>query len=146
VQIRRAAVDDAERIAALMLQLGYEVRADELADRLQRRAARREIFVAIAEYDVLGWAAVSTDEPFVEGYGAHLEGLVVDESARSAGIGARLLEAAETWARERGCVDMRVQSNVVRERAHAFYARYGYATIKAQYHLRKRLAAARGSD
>ena len=139
MQIRRARLDDAERIATLMLQLGYEVRPDQLADRLQRRGDRREIFVANDEEDVIGWAAVCADEPFVEGFCAFLEGLVVDESSRGEGIGARLLDASEAWARERGCAEMRVQSNVVRERAHAFYNRHGYATIKAQYHLRKRL-------
>ncbi len=138
--IRAAKLDDVERIAALMVQLGYEVSAEHLAGRLERRGDRREVFVAIGEDDVIGWAAVCADEPFVEGYGAHLEGLVVHELTRSAGIGARLLEAAEAWARERGCTVMRVQSNVVRERAHAFYQRNGYATIKAQYHLRKLLA------
>jgi GNAT superfamily N-acetyltransferase len=65
--------------------------------------------------------------------------LVVDEAVRSRGAGARLLDAAEAWARERGCAEMRVQSNVVRERAHTFYERHGYATIKAQYKLLKPL-------
>ncbi len=44
-------------------------------------------------------------------------GLVVDEAIRGAGIGAQLLAAAEVWARERGCTEMRVHSNVVRNRA-----------------------------
>jgi GNAT superfamily N-acetyltransferase len=121
------------------VQLGYEVSAGRLAERLERRAERREVFVAVRDARVVGWAAVSVDEPFVDGFGAQLEGLVVDESARSAGIGARLLGAAEAWARERGCAEIRVQSNVLRKRAHAFYDRNGYATVKAQYQLHKPL-------
>jgi GNAT superfamily N-acetyltransferase len=139
VSVRPALVRDAAQIAALMLQLGYEVAAAALADRLRRRGDRREVLVATRGDRVVGWAGVSTDEPFVEGFGAHLEGLVVDEAFRSAGIGAALLEAAEAWARERGCAFMRVQSNVIRERAHEFYRRQGYGTIKAQYQLRKPL-------
>lgn len=122
-----------------MSQLGYDVSAPTIAERLQRREERREVLVATSAGRVVGWAAVCADEPFVEGFGAHLEGLVVEESVRSLGIGARLIVAAERWARARGCAEMRVQSNVVRERAHAFYQGHGYATIKAQYHLRKRL-------
>lgn len=122
-----------------MVQLGYDVAASALSERLKRRDDRREVFVAEADEGVLGWAAVSADEPFVEGFGAHLEGLVVDERIRSRGIGKELLDAVERWARYRGCGEMRVLSNVVRERARAFYQRNGYATVKAQHNFRKRL-------
>jgi GNAT superfamily N-acetyltransferase len=137
--IRPARASDADRITALLTQLGYEVPAGSIKDRIDRLGERREVLVATVGEQIVGWAAVSADEPFVEGFGAHLEGLIVDEAARSLGVGARLVQAAEAWARERGCAEMRIQSNVVRERAHAFYKRHGYATIKAQYHLRKRL-------
>ena len=138
-EIRAARLDDAEEIAALMNQLGYDVPVVEIAQRLRRREERRAVFVATRGDRVVGWVAVCTDETFVEGFGAHLEGLVVDEAARSLGAGAHLIEVAETWARNRGCNEIRVQSNVVRRRAHAFYKRHGYATIKSQYHLRKLL-------
>ena len=139
IRVRQARVDDVEGIRTLMSQLGYDVPTPEIAERLQRQEERREVFVATSAGRVVGWAAVCADEPFVEGFGAHLEGLVVEESMRGLGIGARLIVAVESWARERGCAEMRVQSNVVRERAHAFYQRHGFATIKAQYHLRKSL-------
>lgn len=124
-----------------MSQLGYDVAASTLRERLERKGERREVFVAESDGKVLGWAAISVDETFVEGFAADLEGLVVDESVRGAGLGKLLLDAAENWARERGCGEMRVRSNVVRERAHAFYHRNGYATIKTQRNLRKRLEA-----
>jgi GNAT superfamily N-acetyltransferase len=139
MEIRSAQTDDAQRIGTLMIQLGYDVPVAAIAQRLQCRGDRREIFVATIGDRVAGWAAVSADEQFVEGYGALLEGLIVDDTMRGQGVGASLVAAAEAWARERGCVEMRVLSNVVRERAHDFYHRNGYATIKAQYHLRKRL-------
>lgn len=123
----------------LMHALGYDVSAAVLAQRLNRRGGRREVFVAVDDESPVGWVAVSIDEPFVEGFGAQLEGLVVDESARSRGVGARLLQVAESWACERGCEVMRVHSNVVRERAHIFYARHGYATSKAQRYFCKPL-------
>lgn len=139
LEIRLARLDDAEGIATLMIQLGYEVPAAKIAQRLHRLEERRAIFVATHGDRVVGWAAACTDEPFVEGFGAQLEGLVVDEAVRSRGIGAQLIAAAEAWARDRGCPEIRVQSNVVRQRAHAFYKRHGYTTIKSQYNLRKTL-------
>jgi GNAT superfamily N-acetyltransferase len=63
---------------------------------------------------------------------AELAGLVVGDSARSRGIGALLLRAAEDWARNRGFARLRVRSNVVRERAHRFYLREGYIERKRQ--------------
>ncbi|MBV8531681.1 MAG: GNAT family N-acetyltransferase [Candidatus Eremiobacteraeota bacterium] len=137
--IRTASSSDAARIAELTRQLGYDVSAQEIAGRLRRRGERREVFVAVCADLVIGWAAVCVDAPFIEGFCACIEGLVVDETARSRGAGALLLSAAEAWARTRGCTAIRVGSNVVRERAHAFYHRRGYVTIKAQYQLRKTL-------
>jgi GNAT superfamily N-acetyltransferase len=140
VKVRKAAPGDSQRLAALMHQLGYDVSADELAKRLSRQGGRRDVFVAVDGIaEIVGWVAVCVDETFVEGHGAQIEGLVVDERERRRGAGAALLDAAEAWARRRGCSEVRVQSNVIRTRAHAFYTRQGYARVKAQYQLRKRL-------
>ena len=143
--MRRAQPDDAEAIAALMGQLGYDVPAAAVTVRLQRLGERRDVFVVTDAERVVGWAALSIDEAFVEGFGALLEGFVVDEAARSRGIGAALLEAVESRARERGCAEIRVQSNVLRERAHSFYERNGYVKVKAQYQLRKSLVTTKPS-
>jgi GNAT superfamily N-acetyltransferase len=63
----------------------------------------------------------------------------VDEGQRSLGAGAKLLEAAEQWAKARGCQGISVRSNVVRERAHGFYLRNGYEHYKTQKAFRKPL-------
>ena len=141
MSIRRAHAPDAERIGDLMRQLGYDVPTQEIAARLARRNPQRAVLVADDGSGALGWAAVCVEEGFVEGRVAWIEGFVVDERARSSGVGANLLDAAEAWARDRGCTTMRVQSNVLRERAHGFYERHGYTKIKAQYAFRKTLEA-----
>lgn len=135
--VRSARSEDAMRLTALMSQLGYEVAAPVLRERLERRDDLREVLVAESDGSVVGWIGIRVETTFVEGFGADLEGLVVDESVRSRGIGKLLLEAAESWARERGCSEMRVRSNVLRERAHSFYERQGYSTIKAQFNFPK---------
>jgi GNAT superfamily N-acetyltransferase len=139
LQIRAARAEDAERVSALMSQLGYGVAANDLRDRLSSLGDRREVLVAETPRGILGWVALSLDEPFVEGLEAELEGLVVEEEARGCGIGTQLLGAAEDWARRHGCAKLRVHSNVVRERALDFYQRHGYTTIKSQHNLHKRL-------
>jgi len=139
VTIRTARIEDASRISDLMHQLGYDVSAGEIAQRLSRRDDQRDVILACDDGNTLGWAAVCIQEGFVEGRVAWIEGFVVDHNARGAGVGARLLDAAEAWARSKGCTTMRVQSNVVRERAHAFYERHDYVKMKAQYAFRKML-------
>lgn len=137
--VQPARSDDAAGICVLMAQLGYHVAETVLRRRLERRNVPREVFIARGDDRTLGWVAVAIHETLVEGRGAELEGLVVDEGVRGRGIGKQLLDAAENWAIERGCDEMRVRSNVLRERAHGFYRRSGYETIKAQYNFRKRL-------
>jgi GNAT superfamily N-acetyltransferase len=70
---------------------------------------------------------------------AEVNGLIVSEEQRSSGLGAKLLAAAEEWACRKGCKSMSVRSNVVRERAHAFYVRAGYEHYKTQKAFRKKL-------
>jgi GNAT superfamily N-acetyltransferase len=57
---------------------------------------------------------------------------VVDETRRSRGTGAALVEAAVEWAGRHGFRNLRVRSNVVRERTHAFYERLGFTRLKQQ--------------
>ena len=70
---------------------------------------------------------------------AEVSGLVVDERFRSQRVGESLLARAEQWARENGCQSIGLRSNVIRDRAHAFYERHGYAHVKTQKAFRKSL-------
>ena len=74
--------------------------------------------------------------------------LWVDESARGQGLGTRLMGAAETLARSRGCTD--VSLDTFDYQARPFYEKLGYelfGTLEGyppgsrQYYLRKRITA-----
>lgn len=140
--IRRARRGDAERIAALSGELGYPATPAQISERLRRLvpASQHAVFVAESpENGVIGWIHVSTDHLLEGETRAEVNGLVVADGRRSFGAGARLLEAAEQWARQNGCKNVNVRSNVVRERAHAFYLRQGYEHYKTQKAFRKTL-------
>ncbi len=137
--LRPAQPGDADRVCVLMEQLGYDVPAEQIARRLARRGRDREVFVAEDDSGVVGWAGVCVRDDFIGGRYAEIEGFVVDAQTRGAGIGARLLDAAEVWARAQECHTMRVRSNVIRERAHVFYERHGYRKVKAQFVFQKTL-------
>jgi hypothetical protein len=47
---------------------------------------------------------------------------------------------AERWSVERGVLEVRLRSNVIRKDAHRFYESLGYANVKSQFTFYKRLA------
>jgi GNAT superfamily N-acetyltransferase len=100
---------------------------------LVRSANVGEVFVAIDANGLMaGWTHVVPRLHLEETAFAELAGLVVDAHARGSGVGKLLLRAAERWATEQGFARLRVRSNVIRERAHRFYLREGYAERKRQ--------------
>lgn len=142
LRIRRGRPIDAPAVAELSGQLGYPTTVAEITKRMRRlkTGARNALFVADAgEAGVIGWTHISVTHLIEVGTRAELNGLVVAEGQRSLGAGAKLLEAAENWARKQGCPGMSVRSNVLRERAHAFYERQGYEHYKTQKAFRKTL-------
>ncbi len=144
VRIRKARRSDAERIAQLSGELGYPATAGQIATRLRqlKPASKHAVFVAEcsdATVGLVGWLHVSVSHLLESDIRAEVNGLIVAEGQRSAGAGAKLLEAAEEWARRHGCQGMNVRSNVLRERAHGFYERNGYEHYKTQKAFRKPL-------
>lgn len=140
LKIRRAKNSDAPRLAELAGQLGYPTTLAQLRERMRRiqPASQHAVFVAESAKDgVIGWLHVSRQPLLEEELRAEVNGLVVADGQRSLGAGARLLVAAEDWARKRGCKGMSVRSNVIRERAHKFYERNGYEHYKTQKSFRK---------
>jgi len=103
------------------------------------KEGRHCVLVAEAGSEVVGWVEVVIETTVVSDTQAEILGMVVDERHRGGGVGSRLLEHAETWARERGAGRIRVRSNVVRERTHGFYLRRGYVESKRQIVFQKNL-------
>jgi GNAT superfamily N-acetyltransferase len=142
LKIRRAKSADAPQLAVLSGQLGYPATAAQMRERLRgiKPVSQHAVFVAESARDgAIGWIHVSKQPLLEVEIRAEVNGLVVAEGQRSLGAGAQLLAAAEDWARKHGCKGMSVRSNVIRERAHQFYARHGYEHYKTQKSFRKPL-------
>ncbi|HKR64314.1 MAG TPA: GNAT family N-acetyltransferase [Thermoanaerobaculia bacterium] len=131
VTIRAARAEDAAVIADLNGQLGYPTSAAEMAERLAT-IGNDAVLVATQGEIVIAWIQVAITSSLESGAFAEIRGLIVDESHRSARIGAALVAAGEAWVRERGIARIRVRSNVIRERTHRFYERLGYVGKKSQ--------------
>jgi len=84
---------------------------------------------------VVGFAEVylRKDEPdparIAYKYG-HLQSLLVTEAFRQHGIGEKLLEAAENWAKGRGAAEMRLETWEFPEGPFRFYEKTGYRTLR----------------
>jgi GNAT superfamily N-acetyltransferase len=136
ILIRPPADADAASIARLMAELGYAATPEQVRARLARVAGDEGYAAYVAEADgevagflglQRGWA-YEHERPF-----ARIITLVVDVRVRRRGIGARLVEFAEGWARERGAYALMLNTNVRREEAHRFYESMGFSRTGYRY-------------
>jgi GNAT superfamily N-acetyltransferase len=141
VQIRPIRAGDAAAATVLCTQLGYPAEEAAVLARMTQIAddAHRTILVACLDDVVVGWIDLSVEYHLQSEPAALIGGLIVAESVRNHGIGRQLCKAAEDWTRARGVRRLRVRSNAIRERAHAFYLRDGYARVKTSTVFEKAL-------
>lgn len=141
-EVRLARTDDYPRMAELAGQLGYPSNADDIGRRLAGLITTGEhvVFVAqLADGTIAGWIGAFVYRCVEADARVEISGLVVDERFRSQSVGRLLLDRAEAWARQKGFSATGLRSNVIRERAHAFYERQGYEHTKTQKSFRKKL-------
>ena len=72
---------------------------------------------------------------------AFLEGIHVMPLARKQGIAIALVQAAERWARERGCTEFASDAALDNETSHAMHLALGFAETERVVFFRKMLAA-----
>ncbi len=68
-----------------------------------------------------------------------IEGWYVAEEVRRQGIGKQLLAAAESWARDRGCIEMGSDVWISNELAQCVHQALGYVEVDRCVHYRKQL-------
>ncbi|MCG3122817.1 MAG: Aminoglycoside N(6')-acetyltransferase type 1 [Phycisphaerales bacterium] len=69
----------------------------------------------------------------------YIEAWYVSSAHRRAGLGRRLIRAAESWARERGCVEMASDTETVNLVSRAAHRAVGFETVEEVVLFRKRL-------
>ena len=142
VSVRAATIKDAPRIAELSAQLGYTASPEDVERRLRLAGQNSEnaVYVAVLpDGHVVGWLHAFVYRSIESDSRAEIAGLVVDERHRRSGAGRRLIQYAESWAREQKCTAVNLRTNVVRTDAHAFYESLGFILVKTQHAYRKNL-------
>jgi (aminoalkyl)phosphonate N-acetyltransferase len=139
--IRPLSISDAEAVAILNHQLGYPSSVADLLPRIEQllHSSERATFAGILESRFIGWIDVAIERHLQSSDTAVIGGLVVHEDVRGRGIGRRLCQAAEDWARGRGISIVRVRSQIKREDAHRFYLQDGYEQVKISAVFEKKL-------
>ena len=135
-QVRPIAIDDVGA-AARIVRAGSLTPESESVDEIdaywsaveETRACRGEVLVAEFDGEVVGVCQLMIMSHFQHtgGWCAEIESVYVRDDARGRGVGTRMLEFAEQLARQRGCYRLQLTSRNVREDAHRFYRRLGYA-------------------
>lgn len=141
LRLRPAEARDAEAVAELAAQLGYERTPEQIREWLEAAGARggQAVFVAELAGEVVGWIEVALEHRLQSETFGLIGGLVVKDGLRGAGIGRRLCERAEQWSAEQGAKKIRVTSRSTREGAHRFYLRDGYQQVKVSMVFEKKL-------
>lgn len=136
VKVREARQDDTSALAALTGELGYPTTPEQMAERLSRitRDGDRATFVAEQNGHVVGYAGVWCGHS----YGAdppqsRVMALVVRSNARRQGIGRALMDAVESWSRQRNVAVVNLNTGHSRADAHSFYERRGYRSTGRRY-------------
>ncbi len=134
--IRIASVEDAEAIATLMKQLGYETPPSLLVEKLRlfSQSQDDEAFVATEDRAVIGCISVHIHELFhARGRLGRITSLVVQSDRRGTGVGAALMTEAERFFKANGCVKAEVTSGEHRAAAHRFYLSRGFVEDERRF-------------
>lgn len=137
--VRTARPSDLDALVGLLAELFAlepDFRADEARQRRGLRRMledpiRRRVLVAERDGAVIGMITVQIVVSTAEGGDAGLvEDLVVAAPHRGAGVGRRLLAAAEAWAEARGATRLQLLADRENALALGFYARVGWAPTR----------------
>lgn len=137
--VRAMLETDIAAATVLLGQLGYPMSEGEVVRRLAavRAAGSHRVWVADVSGKVVGLLHAFFRPALEKPPEVVVEALVVDASRRSQGIGERLMEVAEQFARDSGSATVSLYSGLQRVDAHRFYERLGYATHGRSHLMRK---------
>lgn len=150
--VRRAVPEDVPKIAAMCRELWPDASVEEHARNVLPVIEGKApgilpdiIFVAQhVDGQVLGFVDVDLRSHADGCNPAHpvgyIEGWYVIPESRRTGVGARLIAAAESWARDQGCVEMASDTWLHNPKSQVAHEALGYQVVDRCVHYRKDIA------
>jgi GNAT superfamily N-acetyltransferase len=128
VRIREAALADAAVLTELIAEFnGPGVRPDRTIERMTACAELERALLAEVQGSIAGFACLRIVPAMADDYPhATLTELYVRPAWRRRGVGRRLLESAETYARSAGVEQLILLTGLGNADAQAFYRALGY--------------------
>jgi GNAT superfamily N-acetyltransferase len=138
ISIREFQLTDLEELTDLTSQLGYATTVQQMTARMNdiMKHTNYWTFVALANDKVVGYIGLNKNYSW-EQDGEHLrvQALVVDYSYRKLGVGKKLMDSAEQFARQNniGVILLNCGNREERQAAHRFYASIGFNSKSTGY-------------
>jgi len=122
--VKSAVAEDEQEVVALWRACGLVVPAnDPVAEfRFAKAGACSDVLVAVDEAGAIAGSVMVGHD----GHRGWLYYVAARPTSRSMGVGRRMVEAAETWLRERGVVKMQLLVRDTNTQVVAFYEHLGF--------------------
>jgi len=129
--IRNVISSDFDPIFELLRQLWtYKtLHKEKMKDMFNRNLLEEHIIYrcAVEEDTIIGFCSVTIkNNLWQQAFLGNIDELVVDETHRGKGTGSALIADIIKIAREKGCVQIELDSSFHREKAHQFYRNLGF--------------------
>ena len=139
IEIRRATEGDADAISRIIVRALRETNAKDYPpevisalvlnfapERVALLIANRQVYTAIIEGTVIGTASLQ---------GSVVRTVFVDPDHQGTGIGAKLMDVVEGFARAKSITRLRLNSSLT---AHGFYEKLGYVPVGEELYGQER--------
>ena len=130
--IRQANQEDYFVVAQLAAQLWTSQATEEFEEEFDVLLDRSDsaVFLCLAVDKPVGLAQCQLRHDYVEGTETspvgYLEGIFVEEGYRNQGYAAKLLDACEQWAKDKGCTEFASDCELENTQSLAFHLRCGF--------------------
>ena len=135
--IRNVRSQDAQALVHICkTALKHETDSAAMEQRIEELSSNDSYYIAVYEDDndhrVLGFIQAERYNLLYAGDGWNIIALAVDPEAQRQGVGKKLLNALEEKASDDQYTFIRLNCNIIRKEAHAFYQGMGYICDKTQ--------------
>ena len=123
-------------------EVGHEVRYENFSARINDLIKNDSLSIIVATNEknkIIGWIQVEISNFIFSDRTCNILGVFIDKNYRGNKIGRKLIEEAQEWAKQKGCLIFRICSDISRIDSNAFYKHIGFTPIKTEQIFSRRI-------